>query len=225
MINLVSLNTKELSPRHMSATTYARHCGMLTSPANAKNPYEALALGARWAADNDCFVEFNPRRILRWLEQYKSIAHTCLWFNAPDVVRNAEATLFNFWIWQPIIRAYGFRVAFTLQNGMECHQIPWEYLDALFIGGGDEPNYVDALGCACAFKYSAYAGSVVKEANRRGIWAHQGRVNTVQRITYSKAIGCDSFDGTNYTRYPFDVANHLRLHQTADYQLLLGVAA
>ena len=213
MINLVSLNSKELTPRHMPAHTYARHCGMLTSPANAKNPMEALALGARWAADNDCFVEFNPRRILSWLDRYRHIAHTCLWFNTPDVVRNASATLFNFWIWQPIITAYGFKSAFTLQNGMEQERIPWDYCAAVFIGGDD------------AFKYSQYVRETVTEARKRSKHVHMGRVNTVQRITYSKAIGCDSFDGTNYTRYPFDVADHLRLHQTKDYQLMLGMAA
>lgn len=213
MINLVSLNSKELTPRHMTAATYARHCGMLTSPKNVKNPFEALALGARWAADNDCFVEFNPRRILHCLEKYSAIAHTCLWFNAPDVVRNASATLFNFWIWQPIIAHYGYPVAFTLQNGMEHHQVPWDYIAAVFIGGDD------------GFKYSQYVRDIAAEAKKRGKWVHQGRVNSVQRIIYSKAIGCDSFDGTNYTRYPFDVPTHLRLHKTADYQLLMpGVA-
>lgn len=213
MINLVSLNSKELTPRHMPAHTYARHCGMLTSPRNRKNPFEAITLGAKWAADNDCFVEFNPRRILEWLALYKPVAHTCLWFNTPDVVQNASATLFNFWIWSDIIAAYGFKPAFTLQNGMEQHQIPWSYCAAVFIGGDD------------AFKYSEYVRDVVKEANRRGTHVHMGRVNTVQRIIYSKAIGCDSFDGTNYTRYPFDVSDHLRLHQTQDYQLMLGMAA
>jgi hypothetical protein len=186
MINLVSLNTKEITPRHITAQNYARHCGMLTSPRNRKNPHEAIALGARWAADNDCFVEFAPRRIIEWLQQYRAIAHTCLWFNAPDVVQNADATLFNFWIWQPIIQAYGFKVAFTLQNGMERHQVPWQYCAAVFIGGSD------------AFKYSDYVHETVREANKRGIWVHQGRCNSIQRINYSQAIGCDSFDGTGY---------------------------
>lgn len=213
MKNLISLNVKELVPRHVTAAKYRAHCGMLTSPGNSKNPLDAIALGAAWAADNDCFVEFNPRRILGWLERNRHLASSCLWFNAPDVIQNATGTLFQFWIWEPIIRAYGFKVAFTLQNGMEQHQIPWDYCDALFIGGDD------------TFKRSEYIREVAKQANQRGVWIHQGRCNTIGRITRSKAIGCNSFDGTNYTRYPFDVKNHLRLHQTPDYQLMLeGIA-
>lgn len=212
MINLVSLNVKELTPRHMPARIYAQHCGMLTSPRNRKNPHGAIDLGAKWAADNDCFIEFNPRRIIEWLQQNQAIAPTCLWFNTPDVVRNASATLFNFWIWQPIINAFGFKVAFTLQNGMEQNQIPWDYCAAVFIGGDN------------AFKYSEYVRGIAAETIQRGLWLHMGRVNSVQRIIYSKSIGCHSFDGTNYTRYPFEVADHLRLHRTTDYQLMLGLS-
>lgn len=31
---------------------------------------------------------------------------------------------------------------------------------------------------------------------RRGMWAHRGRVNSLKRIRYAGAIGCDSADGT-----------------------------
>lgn len=196
MINLVSLNPVELVGRHITSATYSAHCGMLTSPKQSKNVSEAIAHGAKWAADNDCFVEFNPRRILGWLERNRDIAQTCLWFNAPDVVRNAQATLFNFWIWQPIITAYGFKVAFTLQNGMEQGRIPWDYLAAVFIGGDT------------AFKYSAYVRETVKEANRRGVWVHQGRCNSIRRVIYSQSIGCDSYDGTGY-KWGVNVVSHM----------------
>ena len=208
MINLIGIGVNQIAPRHIPFNVYAQHCGLLTSPRNRKNPWDAVAIGARWAADNDCYVEYHPARILRWLEQHGAIAHTCQWFNAPDVVGNARATLFMFSIWQPIIRAYGYPVAFTLQNGMDKLEIPWAFLDAIFIGGDT------------AFKYSAYVRNVVRKAVELGKWVHMGRVNTINRIQYARAIGCSSFDGTNYVRRPFDVAAHLNFHALARPLLL-----
>jgi hypothetical protein len=132
---------------------------------------------------------------LSWLQRKRSIANTCLWFNAPDVVQNGRATLANFWYWREIIHAFGFPVAFTLQNGMENQRIPWGMFEALFIGGSTR------------FKYTDYVRGVVQEANKRGVWVHNGRVNTPERIIYSRQIGCNSFDGTNYTINPSMIKN------------------
>jgi hypothetical protein len=201
MINLVSFSTNGICPKHVSTADYSQHCGLLTSPRNRKSPDSAIRMGAAWAADNDCYSNYDPAVILRWLARFQHVASSCKWFNAPDVVCNAPATLFMFGIWQPIINHYGFPVAFTLQNGMEALSIPWGLLDAIFIGGDT------------AFKYSAYVRDTVVTAKRFGKWVHMGRVNTINRIRYAAAIGCDSFDGTNYTRRPFDVGDHLRFYK------------
>lgn len=46
----------------------------------------------------------------------------------------------------------GWRVALVIQNGMEDLQLPWDELDAIFVGGGDP------------WKDSAAAADIVKTA-------------------------------------------------------------
>lgn len=176
---------------------YRDYAGLLTSPRNNKNPDDALALGALWAADNDCFVGLNAERIRTGLQRWQHLAHTCLFFNAPDVWQNAAKTLALFEDWHPEIASYGYPVAFCLQDGITLETVPWDRCAAVFIGGSND------------FKYSGLLRGLVKEAKQRGKWVHNGRVNSMARITYSHAIGCDSFDGTNYTKAPWRVAEHI----------------
>jgi hypothetical protein len=208
MRNLVAMKPKQLL-KHMSAVDYAAHCGLLTSPRNAHRPDEALALGAVWAADNDCFVSYEPIRIERWLKRWQPVSGTCQFFNCPDVIRDAGGTLERFDHWQPIIKALGWKVAFTVQNGMADYEVPWQRIDALFIGSTND------------WKYSPYMFGVVAEAKRRGLWCHNGRVNTVSAITLSRAMGCDSFDGTGYVIEAAKAARHLPTHKQPIYQMLL----
>lgn len=91
-----------------------------------------------------------------------------------------------FWIWREIIHAYGYPVAFTLQNGVTINTVPFDYCEALFIGGDNR------------FKYSDEVRAIVAEAKRRGLWVHGGRVNTPGRITWYQSIGVDTFDGTGF---------------------------
>lgn len=177
---------------------YRDYAGLLTSPKNSKRPEDALALNAPWAADNDCFVGLNADRIRAGLKRWQDLAHTCLFFNAPDVWQDAKATLVLFDEWQPEIASYGYPVAFTLQDGITLDTVPWTRCAAVFIGGSNP------------FKYSALVRALVRKAKARGMWVHNGRVNSMARITYSHAIGCDSFDGTNYTKAPWRVQEHLK---------------
>jgi hypothetical protein len=54
--------------------------------------------------------------------------------------------------------------------------------------------------------------SFVIDAKKRGKTVHNGRVNGPERILYSNEIGCDSFDGTHFTKSSLDVAKYLPLH-------------
>lgn len=184
MINLLSGATIAMLNRP--------NVGRLCGPFAGNHPRHAIERGLNWAADNGCWTEYNPAAILRMLEKYRGLPN-CLWINAPDVVGNHKATLFMFWIWQPIIRAYGFPVAFTLQNGVTLDEVPFDYCDALFIGGDNQ------------FKYSSLVREIVSEAKRRGKWVHGGRVNTPGRITYYKSIGVDTFDGTGFAMFPQNI--------------------
>ena len=199
MRNLVSAKPKHVL-KHLTPEQYRDYCGFFTSPRHGSKPDEAIALGAIWAADNDCFGDYQPERIQRWLIRWQQYAPTCKFFNAPDVIKDAAGTLERFAIWQPIIKAAGWPIAFTVQNGMNDYDIPWRDIDAIFIGSSND------------WKYSPYMSGVVQEAKKRGLWVHNGRVNGRLVIGLSESMGCDSFDGSGYTIEPGKVLRHLHYH-------------
>src|SRR6266498_3501041 len=157
----------------------------------------------QWAADNDCFAGFHERRYLDMLEAitYRS---GCLFVVAPDVVADARATLRLFDHWEPVLRVTWASVdeddvepgqpvhqpiAFVAQDGQERLPVPWARFQAVFVGG------------STTWKLGPHATALVREAKRRGKWVHVGRVNTLRRIQWCKALGVDSIDGTGFARY------------------------
>jgi len=100
------------------------------------------------------------------------------------VVGDAAATLEMSRPYFGQIRALGFAVAYVLQDGQEDVPVPWDEVDAIFIGGSDD------------FKLGAYCAQLVAEAKRRGLWVHKGRVNSRKRMLIAHSFGCDSADGT-----------------------------
>jgi hypothetical protein len=181
--------------------------GLLTSPSSRNSPQHAIERGLPWACDNDCFLTYNPMSIYNMLKKYQGLKG-CVFMNAPDVVMNHKATLKRFVIWERLIHGLGFPVAFTLQNGCTVRDVPWNKCEALFIGGDTQ------------FKYTKEVREIVKEANRRKMWIHNGRVNTPERVIYSRNIGCSSFDGTGYSIYPPKIKQIWQIH-TGDYQPFL----
>ena len=81
----------------------------------------------------------------------------------------------------------GYPVARVAQDG--CRWLP-AGPKAVFLGG------------TTAWKLGPHARHVVREAKRRGMWVHMGRVNSQRRFRYAHAIGCDSVDGTYLTYAP-----------------------
>lgn len=156
--------------------------GRLLRPGNGNRPDELP-----WAADNGAYSGFDSKAFLRMLERYQG-APGCLWVAAPDVVGDADATLALFREWEPRIHAGGWPVAFVAQDGLV--DPPWDSFECLFVGGSTD------------YKLGREARHVVVEAKRRGKLAHMGRVNTVRRFRYAHEIGCDSFDGTQFSRFP-----------------------
>jgi hypothetical protein len=172
---------------HSSPTTLERHrhpnLGVLSSP---RRFYTVGLEGWRWAADNDAFGAWDAARYRAMLDGIHGLPG-CLFVTSPDVVGDGARTLdlFDEWYdelvpcWQP--------VALVAQDGMAVDQVPWRRIDALFVGGTSE------------FKMGDQARRLVREAQRRGLWTHMGRVNGHQRLRYAKAIGCDSVDGTSFS--------------------------
>jgi len=141
-----------------------------------------------WAADNGCYT--NPDRslasYLRFLAGFSRQAkQRCLFATALDVVGDHAATRRRSMPCLTPIRNLGYAVAYVAQDGIEAGDrlIPWDQIDALFIGGTTD------------WKLSAEAKAVALRARSRGKWVHMGRVNSWRRYTYA-ATFCDSADGT-----------------------------
>lgn len=163
----------------------ARRIACMTTPAQGN----ILPERAFYGADNGKFSEKGWPGHAKWFAFLEKTAarygtELCLWATAPDVVCDAPATLDESLPWLPRIRGLGLPAAFVAQDGSEDGLIPWGEFDVLFLGGSD------------AWKLGAGARLVTREAKRRGMWVHMGRVNSRQRLRYADLIGCDSVDGT-----------------------------
>lgn len=156
-----------------------------------------------WASDTGCYTgEFKEKRYFKWLHKMHPHRFTCLFAAAPDVVpmrlkaqgldpnQAGIMTLEKAAPYFPRIRDAGFRTALVAQNGMEHLELPWDSFDAVFIGGDE------------GFKYGDAARTIIERAKREHKWVHMGRVNSLKRLRYSIALGCDSVDGTYITYGP-----------------------
>jgi hypothetical protein len=129
---------------------------------------------------------------LRWITTLTVHASRCTFVVAPDVVGDAAATTDMSLPLLPVIRDLGYPAAFVAQNGQDRLPVPWDHFDVLFIGGDD------------TWKLGAPMRTLAAEATALGKWLHMGRVNSLKRIRYARAIGCDSTDGT-FMRFGPDI--------------------
>lgn len=145
----------------------------------------------RWAMDNGAFSGFDAGAFVRMLEAYQGYqGYQCLFVTAPDVVADAAATL-AFWpFWSQLIRGCGYRPAFVAQDGLDPARVPWTEMGALFIGG------------TTGYKESTEVRSLMAYAKARGMWTHWGRVNSQRRYELAAYAGCDSIDGSGFSKWP-----------------------
>ncbi len=137
--------------------------GPLVVP-HAGNRLDAvLAPGLPWAVDNAAFSGFDAPAFLALLAKVAGRGG-CRFVACPDVVGDARATLELFAVWQPLVRSLGLPVALVAQDGLTAEAVPWDRVDALFVGG------------STAWKVGDAAAEVVRAAKRRGRWVHMGRV-------------------------------------------------
>jgi hypothetical protein len=180
-----------------------RSLGQLFTPRMLSGLDITEGCGIGWAADNDCFSGFDQDRYLDMLEAITYRAG-CLFVTCPDVVADANATLRLFEQWQPVLECVWASVnehdvdpgqlahqpiGFVAQDGQEELPVPWEHFQALFVGGSTQ------------WKLGPHATTLIRQAKQRGKWVHVGRVNTLRRITWFKALEVDSIDGTGFARF------------------------
>lgn len=157
--------------------------GHLYSPGAQRGPYPffpyALDNGAYPAWEKNLeWDEAGWRELLVWAA---SSGQAPLWALAPDVVADRERTIERWREFSPVVRAFGFRPAFALQDGMTFDDVP----DAecmLFLGG--TTGWKDA---AIEPWCKQFPGRV-----------HVGRVNRTRRLMACWYAGAASVDGTGW---------------------------
>lgn len=161
--------------------------GVLLAPANRNSVASVLATGLPWAVDNGAFSGFDEARFLRLLERCRGQPR-CLFVVAPDVVANAKVTLAQWPWWSALIRSRGLPPAFVGQDGQEGLPLP-DGMAAYFVGGSTR------------WKLSQASADLCREAKRRGLWVHVGRVNSLRRLRTAYDFGADSVDGSSMSMF------------------------
>jgi len=155
--------------------------------------------GMPWGADNDALAGVNPDAYLKMLDAIARSPRDQLKFvTAPDAVQRTaegivgswEGTLWLWRCWRPALIARGLPPAIVLQDGATPDTVPWDELSAVFVGASTR------------WKLSRSAELLVRMARARGLWTHVGRVNTFGRLARVEAMGADSFDGSQFSRWP-----------------------
>jgi hypothetical protein len=145
----------------------------------------AAAEGVPFGADNGFFAKPNVDTWLRWLGRIET-GERPIFVALPDIVGDAMRTLELFEYFK--LRTNELPRALVLQDGIERVRIPWDDLDAVFIGGSDR------------FKYGTEAIRAATTAKILGRWVHVGRVNTAARVDNWLGLA-DSIDGSGISRF------------------------
>lgn len=140
-----------------------------------------------WAIDNGAFAKLDTAGLLALLKREEHHRENCLFVAVPDVVGSARRTLEVFERWKA--RLSGWKLALVCQDGQEDFPLPWDDIDAVFIGG------------STGWKLSQHVGHIVRAAKALDKWTHIGRVNDPARWAHFDKMGADSCDGTGLARY------------------------
>lgn len=165
------------------------HLGRLLTPRHYSRADDTAAAGVPWAADNDGFNGVDYPAFERMLDALAGVPGA-LFVTSPDVFGDGRRTLAELERWAPVIRQAGHPAALVTQPGIDdVDAVPWELVDALFVGGEDR------------YRYGPGPRRIVAEARRRRLHVHVGRVNSVRRIAWAAELDAGSVDGTKYARW------------------------
>lgn len=155
-----------------------------------------------WAIDNGGFSGLDIKGLMALLKREEHHRDNCLFVAVPDIVGSARRTLEVFDRWKQ--KLAGWRLALVCQDGQEHLPIPWDEIDAVFIGGSTK------------WKCSEHVEHIIRAAKALEKWVHVGRVNDPQRFKHFEALGADSCDGTGLARYSHMRKNIARRHDQGD---------
>ncbi len=185
--------------------------GCLFQPGNWGQPTDAERSGVPWAADNGAYGGWSHEKemaYIRMISRFAVAPHENMRFvTAPDVVGDRLATWKLWREWLPKLTQCGLPTAYVLQDGERGNLIPYDSMDALFVGGTTE------------FKLSEQCEEEIRQALSCGKWVHIGRVNSKCRLRHFWEIGAHSIDGTNTSKWPdTHIPNMLRWLRGLDEQ-------
>lgn len=140
-----------------------------------------------WAIDNGAFAGFSEEAFISRLNRQAHDKQNCKFVTAPDVVASARRTLELFARWHA--RLGGWPVALAMQDGQEDLPIPWDDIQAIFVGG------------STSWKMSQHAVHCIRAAQALGKWVHVGRINDPARFEYFEKLNVDSCDGSGIAQY------------------------
>lgn len=155
--------------------------GHLYSPGAQRGPFEFIPYGL----DNERFTAGSSWSESKWialLDWARLSGRPPLWVLVPDVVGDRERTLADYNRYYPLVRSYGWPVAFAVQDGMTASDVP-PTADVVFVGGTTDWKWATmAMWCASFPR------------------VHIGRVNTYRRLWDCADAGAESTDGTGWMR-------------------------
>lgn len=140
-----------------------------------------------WAIDNYGFVKLDIPGLKSLMAREEHHRENCLFVAVPDIVASAQRTLELFHHFKPMFA--GWKVALVCQDGQEHLPIPWDEIDAVFIGG------------STSWKCSPHVERIIRTAKILGKHVHVGRVNTPERWRWFEEQGVDTGDGSGMSRF------------------------
>ena len=166
------------------AGKYPGTLGHLFSPGAARGPYSFMP----YALDNGAFSAFTTGKPweegpwIKLLQWAKDSGQDPLWVLVPDVVGEKWATIRRWARYRDTAKAFGWPVAFAVQDGMTPVDVPGG-VDVVFVGGSTDWKR-STLGMWC----SSFPR------------VHIGRINTYKWLKICQDAGAESVDGTGWFR-------------------------
>lgn len=174
------------------ADRYRQHLGVLRTPQNGNR---LCSLPLPWAVDNAAFSDPDDDKFWRLcIDSWNMDRHYLpMWVAVPDAVADHRATrrLFGDWTshWRYEIGRIPFPLSFVLQDGCTVGEVPWDEIEAVFVGGSTRFKLCESE-------------TLIRAAKHRGKLVHVGRVNTLRRLRFAHDLGADSVDGTAFSMFP-----------------------
>ena len=150
--------------------------GWLVSPGGWRIPPSFIEYGL----DNGAFTDWDEAAFYKLLDTAKASGRKPLFVAVPDVVGSREKTLVSWAAHNERVKAYGWPLAFVVQDGMTESDVP-EDADWIFVGGTTEWKW--------------------RNLKRwQGKKLHVGRVNSYRMLWMAHKAGALSCDGTGWFR-------------------------